>query len=115
MLDRLHLLAQEILALRFIDLFAGVGVDLLLHGQQIDLPVEHLMHPFEAGDRIQHLQHRLGIFDLQFEVAGQEIRESTRILEVAGNHHHFRGDRFPEGDAALERAFGAAQEGFLFE
>ena len=37
LLDRLELLAQEVLALRLVHLVARVGGDLLLHGEQLHL------------------------------------------------------------------------------
>ena len=36
-LDRLELLAQEVFALRLVDLAAHIGLDLLLHGEEFDL------------------------------------------------------------------------------
>ena len=51
-LDRLELLPQEVLALGLVDLAAHVGLDLLLHGQELDLLAERLidaLDPLRAG------------------------------------------------------------------
>ena len=42
-LDRLELLAQEVLALRLVHLALRGGGDLLLHGQQVDLARQELV------------------------------------------------------------------------
>ncbi len=67
-LDRLHLLAQEELALRAVHLPLGLGGDLLLHGQDLELLGHELVHPPQALHRLYRLQDLLGPLDLEVEV-----------------------------------------------
>ena len=57
-LDRLHLLAQEVLALRLVDLVARLRGDLLLHRQHGDLLGEAVVDQLQALDRVGRLEDR---------------------------------------------------------
>ena len=50
-LDRLQLLPQKVLALGLVDLAADIGLDLLLHGEELDLLAERLVDALDPLQR----------------------------------------------------------------
>ena len=69
-LNRFHLLSQVKLALRAVDIGAGLGVDFLLNGQHLDLFIENLVHSPQTRRGVRYFQNRLRILDLEFQVRG---------------------------------------------
>ena len=68
-LDRLQLLAQDVLALVAPHLLLDLGVDLLAHLQHLVLARQELQHPAQARLEIEDLQHFLLLVDLDVQVA----------------------------------------------
>ena len=64
-LDGFELLAQEVLALGLVHLALGLGLDLLLHGQDFDFLGENLADLPQALQWVLDLQDRLRDFDLE--------------------------------------------------
>ena len=114
-LDRLHLLAQVVLALRLVDLVARQRVDLLLHGQHVDLPLQELGDLLETLQRIDGLENVLGVVHPQLEVRGEQVRQSARILEVVRDDHDLGRNGLAERRRPLERLLGAAHQGFALD
>ena len=102
LLDGLELLAQEVLALRLVDLGAHVGLDL---GAQL----EHLeLAGQDAGELAQPLldvglfEQLLLVFGLDAHGAGHEERQGAGLLDVGGRHLELLGQVGHERDDARE-------------
>ncbi len=113
LLNRPQLLAQVVLPLRPVHFPPGLGGDLLLHRQNGDLLGETLVDVAEAFDRIGGLEHLLGFLELQIEVGGRQVRQASGVVEIRGDHHHFRRDVLPQGNGLLEVLLDAAQQSLV--
>ena len=82
LLDRLELLAQEVLALALVDLALGGAGDLLLDRQDAHLAPQDLEDGLEALDGRDRLEDLLGLLDLELEVRGREVREARGLVEA---------------------------------
>ena len=111
--NRPQLLAQVILPLRPVHFSPGLRGDLLLHRQNGDLFGQALVDVAEAVDRIGGLEHLLGFLELQIEVGGRQVRQARGIVEIGGDHHHFRRDVLPQGNGLLEVLLDAAQQSLV--
>jgi hypothetical protein len=82
LLQRLDLLAQEVLALVAVDLVLDLALEAPLRLLQLELGVEQderLLQPL--GDR-RRLEHRLLVAHLEVEVVRDVVGELARVLEV---------------------------------
>ena len=114
-LDRLQLLAQEELALAPVHLALGLGRDLLLHGQDLELLGHQLVDPAQALDGVGGLQDLLRPFDLEVEVARGEVGQAPRLLHVGGDDDDLGGDGLAEVGRLLERRLDVAHQGLDLE
>ncbi len=101
-LDGLQLLAQEIFALRLVDLAAHIGLDLLLHGEQLDLLAQRLVDALDALHRVGDLEDLLGLLHLEAHVRDGEVGKLARIVHVLDDHHDVGQDHLAEGDELLD-------------
>ena len=113
--DRALLLAQEVLALAAVHLAPGLSGDALLHAEQFDLPGQQVAHLPQPLDRRCRLQHELGFVRPQVEVAGRQVRQPARVIEIRGDHHDLGGDVLAQVDGRLETFLDAAHKGFRLE
>ncbi len=81
-LNRLELLAQEILPLRVAHLLFGRRFDLVLHLEQRDLARERGRHTFELGRQLVLLEDLLLFVGLHVEEAREEVGEAKRIVDA---------------------------------
>ena len=79
LLDRLQLLAQDVLALVAPHLLLDLAVDLLADLQHLVLAREELQHLAQAGLEIERLQHVLLLVDLHVEVRRDEVGQLPRL------------------------------------
>jgi hypothetical protein len=87
-LNRFQLLAQKVLALRLVHLALRRRRDLLLHGQQVDLSREHLVHALQTFHGIDGLENRLRFLELEIEIRRREIGQPRRIVQIRRDDHH---------------------------
>ena len=111
-LNRLELLAEEVLALAFVHLPLRGRGDLLLHGEEVDLASEQLIDFLQPLHRIDGLQDLLRLFELEVEVGCRQVRQPRRIVQIRGDDHHFRRNVLPQADGAVEVLFDGAHECF---
>ncbi len=114
-LDRLQLLPQVELALRPVDFAARLRVDLLLHGEQLDLLAQQFVHALEPVERIDALEHRLRVLDLELEVRCREIRQSPVIVDIYDDRHHLGRHGLSKRDRLLEIVSDVSRKRFDFE
>ena len=82
LLQRLDLLAQEVLALVLVDLFLDLALEAPLRLLQLDLGVDQHEHEAQSlGDGVG-LQHGLLVLELEVEVVGHVVGELAGVLEV---------------------------------
>ena len=83
--DRLHLLAQDVLALRFAHLLLDHRGDFLLHAEHLELAPDHGEDEPDARLHVERLQDLLLVGDGRLrlrEVRGDEIGEGARLANV---------------------------------
>src|SRR5207253_6198763 len=102
--------AQVELALRAIYLALGLGVDLLLDEQHIDLARQQLVDAAQPVGGVELFENRLRVGDLQFEVRGGDVREAARVFQVGDNRHDFGRDVLAERDGAFKRGADIANQ-----
>ena len=90
-LDGPQLFAQEIFALGLAHLLLGLALDAVLDGHQLQFLGQEVLDPAQALEGLEDLDERLGIGDLEPDVAGDEVGETARVLDILHHHHHFRG------------------------
>ena len=115
LLDRLQLFAEEVLALGFVHLALGFGLDFLLHREDFDLRAQQFAGAAQPGDGIEDLQHILGGVHLEPQVRDGHVGKPAGILEVLDHDHHIRHQDLAEADEALELLLHGPHQGFPFE
>ena len=109
-LDGPELFAKEILLLHPVHLLLGLRLDAGLHGEELVLAQQVLVHFPEALDRIDRLEDLLAVVDLESEVRRDEIREAPGVVHVIENRQQIGGEDLAERDHLLEVfAHGADQ------
>ena len=81
-LDRFHLLAEEELALAFVDLRLDLGLDLGAELDHLELAGEDLREVPEAGDDVDLLEQLLLLVGRDPQRAGDQVAEGRRVVEV---------------------------------
>ena len=115
LLDGLELLAEVVLPLALVHLPAGLHGDLLLDLQQLDLPLEQLVHALEPQARIGNLQHLLGLLELEVQVGGHQVGQAAGVVEVARDDQHLLGEGLAQGHGLFQGLLDAAQQGVPFQ
>jgi hypothetical protein len=110
LLDGLELLAEVVLPLALVHLAASFHGDLLLHFQQLDLPLQQLVHALEAQARVGDLQHFLGLLELEVQVGRHQIRQTAGIVQVARDDQHLLGQGLAQGHGLLQGLLHAPHE-----
>jgi hypothetical protein len=109
-LDRLHLLAQEHLALPLAQFLLDLRLDLLLRLEHADLPLHVNEHAPQPLLDTQRLEQALFLGHGEFDVAGNEVGKPSRLLDRIEDlvHHLFR-------QSSLFAEFGRALTSLLVE
>ncbi len=100
LLDRLELLAQEVLALRLVDLGAHVGLDLGAQLEHLELAREDARELAQPLLDVGLFEQLLLVFGLDAHRAGHQERESAGLLDVGGRHLELLGQVGHERDDA---------------
>ena len=83
LLDGLHLLAQVVLALVLLELALHLALDLAADLEHLEVLHQHLVDALEARVDVERLQELLLLGGVQGgQVAGDEVREVPRLLDV---------------------------------
>ena len=83
LLDRLHLLAQVVVALRLLHLVLHLGLDLVAQLLDLKLLRQVLVDPLHAGDDVRGLQQLLLLRRRQKrQRGGNEVHQPARIFDV---------------------------------
>ena len=115
LLDRLELLAQEVLALRLVHFALGFRLNLLLHGQYFNFPGDQFTDPAKASDGIFHLQNLLSGLHLEAEVRDGHVGQPAGFLKTFDDHHHVRHQNLSETHEPLELLLDGPQQGFALK
>ncbi len=110
LLDRLELLAQDIVALRALHLRHDLRLDLRADGDDVQLAREHLGEPPQPLGDVDLLQQRLLLLDLDPQRAGDQVRERGRVLEVGHRHLQLLGEVGDLLDDVRERLLDVAHQ-----
>ena len=81
-LDRLHLLAQKVLALLLVDVRFDARADLLGKLEHLDFLVQVVHHQFGSLKQARGFQQFLLVLDADLEVRGDKVDEERRALDV---------------------------------
>ena len=98
-LDRRHLLAQQHLALAFVERGLGLAADLLRQPQHLDAVAEHARDLVHARGDVDGLEDLLLLFRLHVHIGGRKIGERRRRFdrldggEQIGRHLRQQFDR----------------------
>ena len=85
-LDRFHLLAEEELALAFVDLRLDLGLDLGAELDHLELAGEDLREVAEPGDDVDLLEQLLLLVGRDPQRAGDQVAERRRVVDVGDRH-----------------------------
>ena len=111
LLDRLHLLAQVVLALVLLELGLHLVLDLAADLEHLEVLDQDLVDAVEADAHVEGLQELLALRGVERgQAAGDEVGESRRLLDVAGQGRELVGEGGGELDHALEEAERALGE-----
>ena len=114
-LDRLQLLAQEILALGLAHLLFGLRLDLAAELENFQL-VRHVPEqPFQFRLRRVELEDLLPLLGGEPDVVGDVVREMQWIVDRAGRARELGGEVRRERDQLLERCDRAAHQSFALD
>ena len=91
LLDRLELLAQDVLALVAPHLLLHLGVDLLADLQHLVLARQELQHLAQARLEVEGLQHVLLLVDLHVQVRGDEVGQLPRLDDAVDQRARLLG------------------------
>ncbi len=85
LLDRLQLLAEEVLTLTLLELGLHLRLDLGSDRDHLELPGQDLRESAQPLGDVELLQQRLLLVGLQPQRAGDQVGQAARILDV-GDH-----------------------------
>ncbi len=85
-LDRFHLLAQEELALAFVDLRLHLGLDLGAELDHLELAGEDLGEVAQPLGDVDLLQQLLLLLGVDPQGAGDQVAERRRVVDVGDRH-----------------------------
>ena len=111
LLDRLELLAQEVLALALVDLAAHVALDLGAELEHVELLGEDADEAAQALLDVVLLEQRLLVVGLDAHGAGDEEGEGAGLLDVRGRHLELFRQVGHEGDDLREDLQQAGAQG----
>ena len=102
LLDRLHLLAQDVLALGLVHLGLDLGLDAALELEHLDLLGEEgRCQPQPIGD-VDRLEQLLALLGRHLRAVGGHVRQQSAVDDVARRDRHLRRDRCAAVDVLLD-------------
>ena len=115
LLDGLHLLAQEVLLLELVHLALGLGRDLGLDVEELELAGQELVDLLQPLGRVGDLEDRLGLLDLELEVRGGQVGQAAGLVDVRGDDEDLGRQVLAERGGPLEPGADVADEGLALE
>ncbi len=113
LLNRLHLLAQVVVALRLLHLVLHFVLDLGAQLLDFDLLGEMRVHEFQPGGDAGRLEQLLLVFGGEERQRGcDEINQAAGLFDIGGDGAEFVGERWRFGDDLLELADHDAHQSF---
>ena len=110
LLDRLQLLAQDVLALGLVHLGLDLRLDLGADLEHLELAREDLRQPPQPLGDVDLLEQRLALLGRDPQRAGDQVRERARVLEVGHRHLQLLGQVRDLLDDAREHLLDVARE-----
>src|SRR5438876_2914177 len=110
LLARLHLLAEDVLALRLVEGLLDLALDLRLQLEDLVLLREEDREELEALDERPRLEQLLALLEREVGARRDEVGEVRGILGVLRRHRDLRQDRATVVDVLLEEGAHAADE-----
>ena len=110
LLDRLHLLAQDPLALALLHLGVDLALDLRADGDDVELAGEDLGEPAQALADVDLLEQRLALLAADPQGAGDQVAERRRVVEVDDRHLQLLGQVRDLLDDLAERLLDVAHQ-----
>src|SRR4029077_20585166 len=92
-LNGLHLLAEDVLALRLVEGLLDLALDLRLELEDLVLLGEEDREELHPLDDRWHLEQLLTLLERQVGARCDEVAEVTRVLGVLRGHRELREDR----------------------
>ena len=109
-LDRLHLLAQEVLALRLLHLRLDLRLDLRAELEHLELAAQDRRRRAQPLLDVDQLEELLLLLGLEPQRRGDEVREHARVVDVGGGELELVGQRRDELDDARELVLHGARQ-----
>jgi hypothetical protein len=107
----LQLFAQKVVPLGLAHLFLGLVLNPSLHGRQLKLAGQEVVNLLQSLNRIEHLEYRLALLNLQAKVRGDQICQHAWIAYIVGDHHDLGREVF-QIQNLLDLLFRGAHQGF---
>ena len=105
-LDRLELLAEDVLPLGLVHLGLDLALDLPLELQDLDLAGEERRDELEPLDDVDRLEELLALLGRHVRAVGDHVGEQAGLADVAGRDRGLRRDRGARLDVLLDLAPG---------
>ena len=109
-LDRLELLAQDVLALGLVHLGLDLGLDPALQLEDLDLVGEEVRDELEALDDVDRLEHLLALLGGHVRAVGDHVGQQAGLADVARGDGRLRRDRGAVGDVLLDLGLDRAHQ-----
>jgi len=101
-LDRLDLLIQIVLTLTLLHLALDATTDAFLYLQDIDLGFHEAHQMIQTRLQVSHLQDGLLLLQLQRQMCGDGIGQTSGIIDTSQRGQDFRGNLLVEFDVVVE-------------
>ena len=114
-LDRLELLAQDVLALGLVHLGLDLGLDPTLQLEDLDLVGEEVRDELEARHDVDRLEHLLALLGGHVRAVGDHVGQQARLADVAGGDRRLGRDRRAARDVLLDLGLDGPHQGLDLE
>ena len=109
-LDRLELLAQDVLALGLVHLGLDFGLDPALQLEDLDLVGEEVGDELEPLGDVDRLEHLLALLGRHVRAVGDHVGQQAGLADVAGGDGGLRRDRGAVRDVLLDLGLDRAHQ-----
>ena len=109
-LDRLQLLAEEVLALALVDLARDLRLDLRAELRHLELAVQDQRDRAQALLDVDRLEQLLPLLGLEAQRRGDEVAERARVVDVRGRELQLLGQVRRQPDDAREQGLDVARQ-----
>ena len=109
-LDRLELLAEDVLALGLVHLGLDFGLDLALQLEDLDLPREEIADELEALDDVDRLEQLLALLRAHVGAVGDHVGEQPGLRDVPGRDGRLGRNGSAVGNVLLDLRLDRAHQ-----